>query len=179
MTDIYFASEEALCKLCYSYKDDLMDKASQVLFKSSGNRHIDDVVQDTVIRALSIFLNANIVKSEFKPQLISLCENVAFEYYWGNKKDLSKPRPFIKSTNEDERELDEFLWSKRCYENDNAEHKIIIREDISNIKEYRKRWLSFPHARDYVATLHLKSKRDWDAYIKSGRILKNIPPNPP
>lgn len=178
MKNLDFATEELVYERCKQMEPKMRERALCAL-NSCGNRYTDDVIQDTYIKAIKIFLGANLMISEFKKQLMTLCEEVCFEYYWAEKKNYAKPRNGIaKGSLRENDELDTFLWEKSRDETGNAERRMIALEDISAIKQYKKKYLTYSNAKDFIATFRLRNKQEWDEYVKSGNKLINIPDEP-
>lgn len=177
MINLDFATEELVYSRCLEVDSEIRQIVSNTL-ASCGNRYLDDVVQETYMKAITMFTGTNIILTDFRKQLSAICEEICFEYYWAEKKNYAKPRKFIPSRNEDEASMDMYLWEQARDETGNMERRMIAMEDLSQIKQYKKKWLAYSNAIEIVGTLHLRSKAEWEDYCKSGNLIKNIPSNP-
>lgn len=149
-----------------------------------GNRYLDDVIQDTYIKCVQLLTNSPLMISEFKREVKQICTDICFEYYWSEKQNPSKPiKELPKNWSEESGGWGsmgaDFLFELpyTAVENKGL-NKLIAFEELEQVIEYKKKWLSFKNAKEYISHLKLQNKTEWEEYCRIGNKPKNIPENP-
>lgn len=172
-----------ICRKIKVFEQELIDRAWQITCRY-GNRLVDDIVQDTYIKSVELFLNCNLVLSQFKKEVLNVCEEIAFNYFHEEKNNLSKPRNKLPGNfgggdgTEWEHLGGDSYWEFYKGSYNTGESKIIALEEIQSIKEYKGKYLNFYHAKEFVASLRLSSKEEWEKYCNGKEKLINLPNNP-
>lgn len=184
--NLYFYSPEIVCEQIKLFEDEIKDNIIASFFRRSGNRYVDDALQDVYIKSCEVLTETETTAKKFKESVNEICEDIVWAYINLDKRNPSKPIGELpKNWGDDDGRGSGWGGMGAGYQfaliedyDGNAERKMIAHETISELKEVKKKWLTFSHAKEYVAHLGLKNKTEWITYCKSGDKIKNIPDNP-
>lgn len=185
MKSFDLCSPELVYYQCKKIDVELTEIISSTL-KICGNRYLDDVLQDTYIKAIELFLNSNIIISDFHKQLKDVCQDICFQYWRDEKKNVSKPIKGRERIHGGDGSADEervfnginFQWELTPDNTGNGLNIMIANETIASLKQYKKKWLTYNNAKDYISQFQIKSKKHWDEFCKTSQKISNIPNQP-
>lgn len=168
-----FATEEMVYAQCHKHEEEMKGIIFRLL-NFCGNRYDEDCLQDVYIKAMSIFLNSNLLSFEFKEKLLQLTTDTAFEYRNEEKKNLAPPSPYEPK---DEEDSFKSIWNVIKCPRSNPEEILVAKEELQKIKDYKGKWMSLNQAKEFVSCLQLKDLDEWINWCKNNH-YPNIPINP-
>lgn len=179
-----YTMADLVCEEVRTIEHIVKDRISQILF-SKCERFIPDAVQDVYIDAIDLFGSLVSLPHNFKEQILKMSEDIAFGYFRNERGNPARPIKELPKNwgGDDDRGSwasigDAYQWERIEDYTGHGEREMVALETLASIKEVKGAYLSFWHAKEFVAHLNLTTKEAWDKYCNGKEKLPNIPCNP-